>query len=184
MYRSKATGGNWLTLIRRTGRGIAIMGVLALAMASGAMAEEPESATTGPGAVFDSLDAAAIDALMFAHRTLRLGRAQGGAIFVTDGGFSYGPMVRATRDGFQLTLRTGDVGWFYADNYQRPTFGDRQPKFLTRESRSMVSEVDPYHRPLYLLSPGMKVVRFDGRSVDVVWPKRGKTRIEDVIAAN
>ena len=160
------------------------MGVLAFAMASGAMAEEPEGVTTGPGAVFDSLDAAAIDALMFAHRTLRLGQAQGGAIFVTDSGFSYGPMVRATRHGFRLTLRTGDVGWFYAYNYELPTVGDRQPKFLTREDRSMVSEVDPHHRPLYLLSSRMKVVRYDGKSVDVVWPKRGKTRIQDVIAAN
>ncbi len=47
----------------------------------------------------------------------------------------------------------------------------------------MVGEVDPHHRPLYLLTSSMKVVRYDGRSVEVVWP-RGKVTIEDVIAAN
>ena len=47
----------------------------------------------------------------------------------------------------------------------------------------MVGEVDPNHRPLYLLTSAMEVVRYDGRSVDVVRP-RGKVTIEDVIAAN
>jgi hypothetical protein len=47
----------------------------------------------------------------------------------------------------------------------------------------MVSEVDPLHRPLYLLTSAKKVIRFDGERVDVVWP-RERTAIEDVIAAN
>ncbi len=183
MYSSKATGGDWFTLIRRTGRGIAIAGVLALAMASGAMAEEPEGVTTGPGAVFDSPNAAAIDALMHAHRTMALAPGQGGAIFAKDGGFSYGPTVRSTaRDGFQLKLRPGDVGWYYAHNYELPTFRDRERRVPTRENRSMVSEVDPYHRPLYLLTRRMKVVRYDGRSVDLVLAE-GEDQ-DHVIAAN
>ena len=180
MYGNQATRRSGRALIRQAGQGI----VIALALASAAMAEEPEVFTTGPGAVFDSPEAAAIDALMFAHRTMALARGRGGAIFVVDGGYSYGSTVRATaRDGFQLTLRPGHVGWYYAHNNATPLVPSRQRELLSDSDRTMVSRVDPLHRPLYLLTPELKVIRFDGENVDLVWPK-GKITIEDVIAAN
>jgi hypothetical protein len=161
-----------------------MVGVLGVGMASGAMAEEPGEVTTGPGAVFDSLNAAAVDALMCAQSNMALSPGRGGAIVAVEGGFSYEQAVGASsREGLQLTLRPESVGWYYAHNYEASVVGNREQRPLSHRDRAMVSEVDPLHRPLYLLTSAKKVIRFDGERVDVVWP-RERTAIEDVIAAN
>ncbi len=172
-----------MTALSRFGWAAAIAALLTFMMADGAMAEAPDNAARGPGAVFASVDAAALDALKFAHRALAQSNGRGGAIFATEGGFSYGDLVRATsRSGFELTLGPDDVAWFYAHNYELPVVGGGHMRVPTKADRSMVSQVDPHHRPLYLLTSRMTVLRYDGIDTDVIVP--GRVTVGDVIAAN
>jgi len=165
-------------------RAIAVAVVLAFAMAVPMAADGPQGATIGPGTVFATRDAASIAALRYAHDHMAQAAGRGGTVHVVEGGYSYGPSVRADMQGtLQLTLRPGDVAWYYAQNFDRLTVSRHHPRVPTESDRSMVRLVDPHHRPLYLLDARMRVVRFDGTSTEFVWP-HGTVTLEDVVAQN
>lgn len=123
----------------------------------------------GPGAVFESADAAAIDGLWLAYlETLeqdRAGtqRARGGTVFPVAGGFSYTPLVaarEATPGRVPLVLKPADVAHFHS--YPRAdAHRNRINETHSPNDRANVDQRDPLRRPSYVLTPSLRVRRYD-----------------------
>lgn len=132
---------------------------------SGDAAPSPAVDTTalaplGPGAVFPTIEAAALDALAWSHlssrdRIVSERRLRGGAIEAVDGGFSYRePVEAAPRAGlirYPLTRR--DVAHFrhYPAGAFDVSFETRRA--IEREARRTVERRDPATRPLFYMTP-------------------------------
>jgi len=138
----------------------------------------------GPGTIFESVEAAAVDALTYAHMEARAARetdrVRGGAIFRAGQGYSYDEIhvagaLRPHR--VSHTLGPRDVARFLV----YPRVGEHEvnranerPSSVDRRS---VSAIDPLHRPLYILHPSLaiRVYRGEGRDLeDVVKLRRSK----------
>ncbi len=125
----------------------------------------------GPGAVFASVEAAAIDALAWSYiqaqgdRSLPR-RVRGGTIVAFDDGYRYAPPVTASREEpFEVRYAlTRDVVAHYR---MQPSTGEsRLDRSLARASareRRIVDGLDPSQRPFYLLTPELNVRVYQGR---------------------
>jgi len=130
----------------------------------------------GPGALFASIDAAAIDALTYAYLQARAGcepeLMSGGTIHaVADGTYSYSEVHRAKRSKpreIDYILKPQDVARFHLYPASRD---DRLNRINERPSpvdRRSVSVVDPLHRPLYILHPSLAIRAYRGEQADLV----------------
>jgi len=147
---------------------------LALVLAGPVLADGDDAPVRplGPGAVFDSIQAAALDGLAFAHqesvdsRNPRLSR--GGAVVRVEQGFSYGPLVEARpADPDRLYLRLGEdaVAHFHTYPKQHAPI-DRRNETHSPADRAVVDVHDDLHRPSYVLTPSLRVVVYRGRHAD------------------
>lgn len=158
-------------------RARARMGLLALLVACAATPPTAGAADTartglqpqGPGAVFDSVEAAAIDALSYAHleaglrerRSLRVG-----VIHRVPNGYSYTAAKRATASSplvapsVRYRLRAIDVARYVIPPRSRKTRINRSNEEPTRNEMQIVDELDPAHRPIYKLAPSLNVVSY------------------------
>jgi hypothetical protein len=117
----------------------------------------------GPGALFTSIDAAAIDALAYAYLQARDACdpefMRGGTIYpVGEGYYSYGEIHRA--NPWQLhrisyILKPQDVARFHLYPVNRDIAINRTNERPSRLDIRSVRTIDPLHRPLYILHPSL-----------------------------
>ncbi len=124
----------------------------------------------GPGAVFDSVEEAAIDALSYAHieetltdrRSLRVG-----VIHRVENGYSYTAAKRSTASApltacsVRYRLRADDVARYIIPPHSGHARINRYNEEPTEKEKQIVDELDPAHRPLYQLTPSNNVVRYE-----------------------
>jgi hypothetical protein len=156
------------TIPARVARTLLLGSALGFALTTHSIAGSPK----GPGAVFPTVEAAALDALHYAtQQQAGSWRELGGAITRTAGGYSYTAPVTGTEDGVRLTLRDGDAGWYYTHGARRDAELDRLNEQIAQRDRQMVDRVDPQHRPLFVRTPSGRVLRYgDGRLADLTRP--------------
>ncbi len=122
----------------------------------------------GPGTVFPSVAAAAIDALHFVDQEGPATRERGGIIVRTAGGYTYDKPKVGRFDKINLTLTSETVAWFFVRRYVRPLGRTRSDERLSLEARWMVDRVDPQKRPVFVLTPGRKILTYNDARVAVV----------------
>jgi hypothetical protein len=137
----------------------------------------------GPGALFSSIEAAAIDALTYAYLQARNACdsdfMRGGTIHpVGEDQYSYGEIHRANPRSLtkiSYILKPGDVGRFHLYPVNRNGETNRANERPSRVDLRSVSVVDPLHRPLYILHPSLTVRAYRGdgpHSVEVATLRR------------
>jgi len=138
--------------------------------------DDPESGLTaqGPGTVFPSIEAAAVDALTYAYLSAKAARnverARGGSIYATRGGYSYDEIRVAGRlvpQRVSYTLEPGDVARFVTyprDSDRRVNRRNERPSHLDRRG---VSVEDPLHRPVYVLHPSLMIREYRGEDQEL-----------------
>ena len=148
------------------------VGVAAAAFEAAPLQLEAE----GPGALFTSIEAAAIDALAYAYLQARSACdpqfMRGGTIHsVGEGYYSYGEIHRANRwklHRISYSLKPRDVARFHL----YPVNWDAAVNLInerpSRVDRRSVSAIDPLHRPLYILHPSLAVRAYRGEEPQLV----------------
>ncbi len=150
--------------------------LLATAACTGAPPASPAAAgaraevrADGPGAVFPSVQAAALDALANAHLTatphekLRL---RVGAIHRVDHGYSYTAPRRAAatsplmHQSVRHRLSPIDVASYVIPPRSGTWPAPRADEIPVRKAQRIVDELDPAHRPIYLLTESLDVVSY------------------------
>jgi hypothetical protein len=127
----------------------------------------------GPGALFTSVEAAAVDALTYAHlqalEARDTARIRGGTIYSVDGRYSYGQIQRGNPlTPHRISYRFGphEVARFHAyPVYQNP-LTNRANERPSRADRRSVNFVDPLHRPLYVLHPSLTIRVYRGEGFE------------------
>jgi len=141
----------------------------------------------GPGAWFASIEAAALDALIYAHlqalESHDTGRLRAGTIYPLDHGYSYGPIqVARPLTPHRTFYRFGprEVARFHAYPVFRDIHTNRSNEHLSAADRRSVSVVDPLHRPLYVLHPSLAIRVYRGENLQLaeVADLRGPQRAE------
>ena len=147
----------------------------------------------GPGAVFPSIEAAAVDALTYAHLSARavrnVERARGGSIYATRDGYSYDEIRVAGRlvpQRVPYTLEPGDVARFVTyprGSDRRVNWRNESPSHLDRRG---VTVEDPLHRPLYVLHPSLVIreYRDEAQALTDVADLRRPSRNSGFLAGN
>jgi hypothetical protein len=128
----------------------------------------------GPGTVFPSIEAAAVDALTYAYLSAKADRnrerARGGSIYATRGGYSYDEIRVARRlapHRVTYTLEPGDVARFVTypqDRDRRVNWRNEKPSHLERRG---VTSQDPLHRPVYILHPSLVIREYRGEDQEL-----------------
>ena len=129
----------------------------------------------GSGAVFPTIEAAAVDALTYAYlqglATRNSERMRGGAIYRTGDGYSYGDLhVAGPLDTHRIShaLHSQDVARFLI----YPRMGihkiDRANERPSQVDRRSVRVTDPLHRPLYILHPSLVIREYRGEDLEFV----------------
>jgi hypothetical protein len=130
----------------------------------------------GPGALFTSMDAAAIDALTYAYLQAREACdpefMRGGTIYpVGEGFYSYGEIHRANRwerHRISYILKPRDVARFHLYPVNRDAAINLVNERPSRVDLRSVRTVDPLHRPLYILHPSLGVRAYRGEDPQIV----------------
>jgi len=147
----------------------------------------------GPGTVFSSIEAAAVDALTYAYLSGQAARSsklmRGGTIHATSGGYSYGEIHVANPSSAHrvtYTLKPQDVARFatYPQDLNRDVNrANERPSLVDRRA---VSFNDPLHRPLYILHPSLAIREFrgDGHDLAEVANLRRPSRVPGFLAGN
>ena len=123
----------------------------------------------GPGALFASVEAAAIDALTYAYLQAResrdTARIRGGTIYPVGSHYSYGEIQLANPlTPHRISYRFGprEVARFHAYPLLRDVRTNRANERISRRDRRSVSVIDPLHRPLYILHPSLAIRAYCG----------------------
>lgn len=119
----------------------------------------------GPGALFSSIEAAAIDALTHAYlqacNSCDPESMRGGTIYlVGEDHYSYGEIHRAnpwSPHKISYVLKPRDVARFHLYPVKRDLEKNRLDERSSRRDLHSVVTVDPLHRPLYILHPSLTV---------------------------
>jgi hypothetical protein len=154
---------------------------------------EPGLEAQGPGAVFPTIEAAAVDALTYAYLSAQAARdterMRGGTIYATRGGYRYGEIHVAgplSVHRVSYTLQPGDVARFaiYPPDGDRDV--DRINERPSRADRRAVSFTDPLHRPLYILHPSLVIreYRGEGHELAELADLRHPSRVPGFLAGN
>jgi hypothetical protein len=135
----------------------------------------PAVEARGPGTLFPSVEAAAVDALSWsylrAHRERNSDQMRAGTISRKEGGYSYGEIhisgpLLAHRISY--LLGSEDVARFAiypkVGNYDV----DRANERPSRVDRRSVDITDPLHRPLYILHPSLMIREYRGRAHELI----------------
>jgi hypothetical protein len=140
-----------------------------------ALDTKPRLEAWGPGTVFPSIEAAAVDALIYtylqasnAHDTERM---RAGTIYSVDTGYSYGEIhVASNLLAYKIAypLQQRDVARFHM--YPLATDRDvrRTNERATQADRRSVAVTDPLHRPLFILHPSLVIREYRGRDDEAV----------------
>lgn len=157
-------------------RGALLLAGLLLLAAGPATAFDPEAwpgdATLGPGAVFDSIETAVVDALAHAHHRpgpKRHGRLRLGTIHRVEGGYSYTEPIESAQTIWSRSLpvirfglRDVDVATYVIHPKSGNNRVDRLGEQPNDSERRVVDELDPRGRPIYLLTPKRRIIRYSG----------------------
>ena len=128
----------------------------------------------GPGSVFSTIDEAAVAGLAYAYRESDLVDrhqwARGGTVYQVGHGYSYRAVRVARRedpDRVQISLRDHDVAHFAT--YPKGTHQeDRLNESHSAHDRRNVDELDPRHRPAFILTPSLQVKGYGGAHSDFI----------------
>ncbi len=118
----------------------------------------------GPGSVFDSIDAAAVDALTFCYLQAReagdMERMRAGTIERSGAGYTYSEIHVANRMAqhrIEYVFAPQDVARFHVYPPHTDHAVNRIRERLSTKDRRSVSVIDPLHRPLYVLHPSLAI---------------------------
>ena len=142
-----------------------------------ALDTKPQLEAWGPGTVFPSIEAAAVDALTYAHlqglATRSSERMRGGAIYRTGDGYSYGDLhvagpLDSSRNRIGHALHSQDVARFLIYPRVGRQEADRHSERPSQVDRRSVRVTDPLHRPLYILHPSLVIREYRGEDNEFV----------------
>ena len=147
----------------------------------------------GPGTVFSSIEAAAVDALTYAYLSGQAAHStelmRGGTIHAKNGGYSYSVIHVAKPSSAHrvtYTLKSQDVARFatYPQDLNRDV--NRTNERPSMVDRRAVSFTDPLHRPLYILHPSLAIreYRGDDHELAEVANLRRPSRVPGFLAGN
>ena len=136
---------------------------------------KPQLEAWGPGTVFLSIEAAAVDALIYtylqASSTHDADRMRAGTIFRAGKGYSYGEIYAAKNlltHRVAYPLKQQDVARFH----MYPLATDRDVRHnnerATQADRRSVAVTDSLHRPLFILHPSLVIREYRGRNYETV----------------
>jgi hypothetical protein len=138
--------------------------------------------TRGPGAVFATIEEAALDALAWSRANGRLTdrrRLRIGTIQRRPGGYAYSAPLRSrtTVDSsaplnVRFRLESEDVATFVLHPRSGRRSVDRRNESATPDERRLVDELDPRHRPIFVLTPSRKVIRYRNGELPILVVQR------------
>jgi hypothetical protein len=130
----------------------------------------PQLEAWGPGTVFPSIEAAAVDALVYTylkasneHDTERM---RAGTIYSVGAGYSYGEIHVAgglLAHRIAYPLKKQDVARFHMYPLATDHAVRRTNERATQADRRSVAVTDPLHRPLFILHPSVVIREYRGR---------------------
>jgi hypothetical protein len=184
-------------ILSRTGRwGLLAFVVAVVAGCTGVRAPSPPEldaghARVGPALteatqpVLPSLEEAAAAAFARARHQSGIadrGRIRVGTIQRVEGGFTYTPPRRsgetvwsARPPKVRYQLRPSDVATYVIHPRSGDRAVDRSHEAPTAEEKRIVDELDPAGRPLFVLTPTLKIIRYEGPQTERI------VGIEDVL---
>ena len=129
----------------------------------------------GPGSVFDSIEAAAVDALTFCYLQARetgdMERMRAGTIERAGAGYTYSEIhvanPRAQRR-IEYVFGPQDVARFHVYPPHTDRDVNRSSERLSTKDRRSVTVIDPLHRPLYVLHPSLEIRAYHGVDSEIV----------------
>lgn len=152
--------------------------VLSLSLALGCASHlrlTPETPVRGPGTTFATIDAAVLDGLGWCALESREDgdrpRLRIGVVRHSRGGFTYDkPGIADSENPRELwyKLQRESVAHFqhYPVSIAERTAASYEHH--SRHQRNVVDEVDPRHRPSYILTPSMRVVAYRGEGEELL----------------
>ena len=139
-----------------------------------ALDTKPRLEAWGPGTVFPNIEAAAVDALIYAYLQARnehdMERMHAGTIYSVETGYSYGEIHVASgllEYRIAYPLKRQDVARFHRYPFARDYDVNRRNEKATPEDVISV-ERDPLHRPLFILHPSLVIRKYRGRDEAVL----------------
>lgn len=147
--------------------------------ASGRSGESPIPEALGPGTVFSSVEAAVFDALRFVALETHLrhrGRIRAGTIFRVGDGFSYEEPASSLRTVWsnappvvRLKYAKADVASYVVHPRSGRASIDRANEGLRSALRRQIERSGSSTRPLFLLTPKHRVIRYaPGKKAEVI----------------
>ncbi len=140
-----------------------------------ALDTKPRLEAWGPETVFPSIEAAAVDALIYTYLQARnendLERMRAGTIHSVDTGYSYVEIhVASSLLAYQIAypLKPQDVARFHVYPVAKNLDVNRGNERATQADRRSVAVTDPLHRPLFILHPSLVIREYRGRNDEVV----------------
>ncbi len=140
-----------------------------------ALDTKPRLEAWGPETVFPSIEAAAVDALIYTYLQARnendLERMRAGTIHSVDTGYSYGEIHVAKNlltHRIAYPLKPNDVARFHMYPIATDHGVNRGNERASQADRRSVAVTDPQHRPLFILHPSLVVREYRGRNEEVV----------------
>ena len=129
----------------------------------------------GPGSVFESIEAAAVDALTYCYLQSRetgdTGLMRAGTIEPSGAGYTYSEVHVArpmTQRRIEYVLAPQDVARFHFYPPHLDLQVNRRNERLSTTDWRSVSVIDPLHRSLYVLHPSLAIRAYRGAESEVV----------------
>jgi hypothetical protein len=152
----------------------------------------PGNVVKGPGSVFPTAEAAAVDGLAWCVRDARrddaTARLRIGVVRQLDDGYTYdtpGVASWAAPRNLEYVLKSDSVAHF--QYYSADQAGGRSQVYEhhSKRQRRVVDEIDPLHRTSYLLTPSLRVVAYrgHGEEPEVAQLQRPGWKLGEVLAA-
>ena len=174
-----------LALATLLGLGCAQLPQFSLDFAAALKARPLDLEARGPGSVFDSIDAAAVDALTFcylqARKTGDMERMRAGTIERSGAGYAYREIHVANpleQRRIEYVFAPQDVARFHVYPPHSDREINRASERLSSKDWRSVSVIDPLHRSLYVLHPSLVIRAYHGvdSEVEEVASLRGPAR--------
>jgi hypothetical protein len=153
-----------LTLTALLGVGCSQLPQLPPDFATGLKNPPLELEARGPGVVFESVEAAAVDALTFSYLQAResgeIERMRAGTIRRSGAGYTYGEIHVASpleQRKIEYLFSGQDVARFHLYPPHADRAVNRGSERLSAKDWRSVNVIDPLHRPLYVLHPSLAI---------------------------
>jgi hypothetical protein len=135
----------------------------------------PQLEAWGPGTVFPSIEATAVDALVYtylqASNAIDTERIRAGTIYRVDTGYSYGEIHVATsvfKHQIDYPLKQRDVARIHMYPVVTDRDVNRGNERASQADRRSVAVTDPLHRSLFILHPSLVIREYRGRNYETV----------------